>query len=85
MSGLPLRVMVQDVWDQVRLELPPGASVAETKQKALALTHASGQPDDYVVKYRGARVLDETRSLSEAGLVPNATLIVLRSRRRPVR
>jgi hypothetical protein len=85
MTALPLRVMVQDVWDQVRLDLPAAATVAETKQKALALTHATGVPDDYVVKFRGAQVLDEARSLGDAGIVPNATLIVLRRRRRPVR
>lgn len=85
MSGMPVRVMVQDMWDQVTLELAPGAPVREAKQRALALTHASGKPEDYLVKFRGAEVFDEERSLGEAGVVANASLIVLPRQRRPVR
>jgi hypothetical protein len=85
MSVLPVRVMVEAMWDQVALELPAATTVAEIKQRALSLTHSSGRADDYLVKYRGAELLDESRSLAEAGVVPNAALIVLSRRRRPVR
>jgi hypothetical protein len=85
MSAIPVRVMVQDAWDQVTLELPPAAPVREAKQQALTLTHTAGRPDDFLVKFRGAEVLDESRSLSDAGVVANAALIVLPRRRRPVR
>ena len=84
MSTLPVRVMVQDAWDQVSLELAPGASVQELKQRALAMTHQMGKPEDYLVKFRGASV-DEARSLAESGVVANATLIVMPRNRRPVR
>lgn len=84
MSTLPVRVMVQDAWDQVSLELPPAATVQELKQRAMALTHQAGKPEDYLVKFRGASV-DETRSLAESGVVANATLIVMPRHRRPVR
>ena len=84
-SVLPLRVMVEDVWDEVYLELPAGSPVGEIKRQALALTHVKRDPSDYVLKYRGAEVSDESRSLAEAGLVPNGALIVLSRRRRPVR
>ena len=85
MSGLPVRVMVEAMWDQVALDLPAATTVGEIKQRALNLTHASGRAEEYLVKYRGAELLDESRSLSEAGVVPNASLIVLSRRRRPVR
>ena len=84
-GALPVRIMVEDTWDQVSLELPPTTPVAELKRRALAMTHTSGEPEGFVVKFRGAEVLDETRSLTQAGVVGNAQLIVLRRRRRPVR
>ena len=86
MSGaLAVRVMVEDAWDEVFLELPEGTSLAELKRQALERTYVMRNPSDYLLKYRGAALSDETRSLSEAGLVQNAALIVLSRRRRPVR
>jgi hypothetical protein len=84
-APLPLRVMVQDAWDQVRLELPPATPLAELKRRALEATRVAGDPAAYVVKFRGAELQDESLSLADAGLVPNGALIVLRKRRRPVR
>jgi hypothetical protein len=81
---LPLRVTVEDVWDEVLLEVPPVTSVSEIKRQALAATHVKRPPSEYVIKYRGAEVLDESRSAAEVGLVPNGALIVLARRRRPV-
>jgi hypothetical protein len=86
MSGaLAVRVMVEDAWDEVFLELPGATSLSELKRQALELTHVRKNPSDYLLKYRGAALSDESRSLSEAGLVQNAPLIVLARRRRPVR
>jgi hypothetical protein len=82
---LPLRVMVQDAWDQVRLDLPAVTPLAELKRQALQATRVTGNPDAYLLKFRGAELEDESRSLAEAGLVPNGALIVLRRRRRAVR
>lgn len=85
MSGMPVRIMVQDAWDQVTLLLPPAASVRDAKRQALVLTHTAGAADDFVVKFRGAELFDESRSLADHGVVPNAALIVLPRRRRAVR
>ncbi len=85
MSGLPVRIMVQEVWDQVALDLQPGASIDEVKRRALALTHAPGEPGDFGVKFRGAEILDERKSLAETGVVANSSLIVVPRRRWPVR
>jgi hypothetical protein len=82
---LPIRVMVQDAWDEVTLDLPAVTPLAEVKRQALQATRVTGNPDAYLLKFRGAELEDESRSLAEAGLVPNGALIVLRRRRRPVR
>jgi hypothetical protein len=84
-AALPLRVMVEDVWDEVLLELPAATPVGEIKRQALAATHVRRDPSNYVLKFRGAELSDESRSAADAGLVPNAALIVLSRRRRPVR
>lgn len=84
-APLPVRVMVQDAWDEVRLELPPATPLAEVKRQALVATRVTGDPAGYLLKFRGAELEDESRSLADAGLVPNGALIVLSRRRRPVR
>ena len=85
MSGdLSLRVMVQDVWDEVRLSAASTSSFGELKRRALDVTRVVRDPDGYLVKFRGAEIADGT-TLAEAGVVPDANLIVLPRRRRPVR
>jgi hypothetical protein len=83
-SLLPVRVMVTDAWDEVPLQLPGSATLGDLKRQALEATRVTSDPAGYVVKYRGAEVADRV-SLAEAGVVPNAGLIVLARRRRPVR
>jgi hypothetical protein len=84
-ATLPLRVMVQDAWDEVRLELPSATPLSDVKRHALEATRVTGDPSNYLLKFRGAELLDESRSLADAGMVPNGALIVLAKRRRPVR
>ncbi len=84
-ATLPVRVLVHDVWDEVALDLPPDTPLADMKRRALELSKVDGDPNSYVVKYRGAEILDEQRTLAQSGVVRNAALIVLRKRRRPVR
>lgn len=83
--NLRLRVTVEDAWDEVPLDLPPGTSLAELKRRALDATKVVRDPDGYVLKFRGAELFDESRSVADAGLVPNGAVIVLPRRRRPVR
>jgi hypothetical protein len=78
-------VTVQDAWDEIPLDLPAAASLAELKRAALDATKVRRDPDEYVLKFRGFELLDESRSLADAGLVPNGAVIVLPRRRRPVR
>ena len=84
-QNIRLRVTVQDAWDEVPLDLPSGASLAELKRAALDATKVRRDPDEYVLKFRGFELFDESRSLADAGLVPNGAVIVLPRRRRPVR
>ena len=82
-----VRVMVTDVWDQVALAVEPTTTVAELKRRALseALKRGSVPPDDYLVKFRGGLVQDESVTLRDLGAGPNAPFIVLPTRRQPVR
>lgn len=82
---LPVRVMVHDVWDEVKLDVPDSASVGEVKRLALQQARVARHPDGYLVKHRGAEMRDEARTLAQEGVAPNAPLIVLSRRRRPVR
>ena len=81
-----VRVMVTDVWDQVFLAVEPTTTVAEHKRQALAqaLKRSNLRLDEYIVKFRGAQVLDESTTLAALGVVPNAPFIVLPARRQPV-
>jgi len=65
--------------------VPATTSVAELKRMALAAARVRRDPDGYVLKFRGFQLLDEARSLADAGIVPNAALIVVARRRRPIR
>jgi hypothetical protein len=82
---LRLRVTVQDAWDEVMLEVPDTTPLGEVKRQALEATRITRDPGGYVLKFRGAELSDETRSVADAGVVPNGALIVLPRRRRPVR
>ncbi|HEV8305892.1 MAG TPA: hypothetical protein VGQ25_13070 [Gemmatimonadales bacterium] len=82
-----VRVMVTPVWDQVFLAVDADTTVAKLKREALqtALKRSHIDPAAYVVKFRGAQVLDESVTLGRLGAVPNAPFIVLPARRQPVR
>lgn len=84
-TTLPLRVMVEDVWDEVALDLPPSTPLGDLKLLALSRAGVSRDAATYRIKYLGAELLDEDQSLADAGIVPHASLVVLPRRRRPVR
>jgi hypothetical protein len=81
---LPLRVMVLDAWDEVRLEAPATTRVSEIKRQALERSKIVRAPESYVLKHRGWEVGDDA-TLAEAGIEPLSPLIVLPRRKRPVR
>ena len=85
-GALRIRVAVPDVWDIVLLTAGPDWTVAQLKSAALAA--ALGRTvaaADYLVKFRGAPVFDEAVTLQALGVPDSASLIVLPTRRQPVR
>jgi hypothetical protein len=81
-----VRVMVTEVWDQVFLAVEPTTTVADLKRQALAqaLKRSNIAFAEYIVKFHGAQVLDESTTLAALGVAPNAPFIVLPARRQPV-
>lgn len=84
-AAVRLRITVADAWDTVTIDAAPSLTMAELKQQAL--TEATGRPvapEQYVMKYRGALVLDERETVAGLALRSGAPLIVLPARRHPV-
>jgi hypothetical protein len=85
-TAVRLRVTVTDTWDTVHLETEPGTPVADLKRQALHdATGRTVAPDEYVVKFRGALVLDERKTVGDLAIPDGGALIVLPARRHPVR
>jgi hypothetical protein len=85
-AGVRLRVAVTEAWDTVTIEASPSLTMAELKRRALA--DAMGRtvpPEEYVLKYRGALVLDERATVGDLALRSGAPLVVVPARRHPVR
>jgi len=82
---LTVRVTIPESWDTLRLEVAPSVSVREVKQAALAAMLAGASTDEFVCKLAGFEVLDESQSVTEAGLRDGSTLLVTYRQRRPVK
>jgi len=85
MTTVPVRIMVLDIWDGFGLEVPADLPVSDLKAQALALARIEHDPREYLIKFRGAEVREQGRTVAEAGIVPNAELIVMRRRRVPAK
>jgi hypothetical protein len=60
--------------------------MGELKRRALAAaTGRTLPPEEYVLKYRGALVLDEHATVGDLALRSGAPLVVVPARRHPVR
>jgi hypothetical protein len=84
-TALHVRVSVPEVWDTVHLTVAPDSTVASLMAEALKV--ATGRDPDagrFEVKFRGAKVIDETMTLAQLDVPDNAALIVLKARRQPV-
>jgi len=80
-----VKVWVEDVWDTVRVAADPGWPVARVKEEALkAAIGVRADPARYLVKLRGALVLNEAASLAQLEVSSLTSLTVLAARRRPV-
>ena len=82
----PVRVMVMPAWDTTTIQIDGATTIAQLKREALRATRRTAADEQsYLVKYRGAQVLDESITVRALGTVPNAPFIVLLARRQPVR
>lgn len=80
-----LRLMVHDVWNHVTLPFGVETSLHDLKLAALRESQITATPDEFLLKYLGAEIDDESIMVGEAGIPDSATLIVTRRRRRAVR
>ena len=81
-----VRVMVTPAWETVSVQVDGGTTVAQLKHEAVRAALKTTQDEAaFIVKFRGAVVLDESTTLGALGAVPNAPFIVLPARRQPVR
>jgi len=81
-----VRVMVTSVWETVPVQVDDTTTVAQLKHEALRSARKTTLDEQaFVVKFRGAIVLDEATTMRALGAVPNAPFIVLPGRRQPVR
>jgi hypothetical protein len=85
-EGFAVRVMVTPVWSNVELRVDDSTTVQQLKRDALqAALKMPVDGADYVLKFRGALIADESLTLGRIGVVPNAPFIILPARRQPVR
>ncbi len=81
-----VRVMVTPAWEQVPVQVDDATTVAQLKHQALKTALKTTEKEQgFIVKFRGAQVLDESTTMRALGAVPNAPFIVLPGRRQPVR
>lgn len=85
-DAITVRVQMPEVWDTVRIEVPPSEPVLSVKVAALRALFPDGEfHEDFVLKRNGAEVLDETASVRDTGAVDGSIFLVTHRRRRPVR
>jgi hypothetical protein len=85
-AAITIRVEMPEVWDVVRIVVAPNESVLTVKERALEALFPQNQlAADFVVKLRGWEILDETASLTDAGVIDGSILLLTSRARRPVR
>jgi len=84
--SITIRVEMPEVWDVVAVNVAASEPVLAVKSRALeALFPEAEQHEDFVVKLRGWEILDESASLTDAGVINGSILLLTHRRRRPVR
>jgi hypothetical protein len=85
-AAVTIRVEMPEVWDVVRIVVPPTEPVLSVKVAALeALFPEAELHQDFVLKFRGWEILNEAAPLSDVGIVDGSILLLTHRRRRPVR
>jgi hypothetical protein len=88
-QGVPaitIRVEMPEVWDTVRIVASPNELVLTIKVRALeALAPDAQFHGEFVLKFRGWEILDESARLTDLGIGEGAILLLTYRRRRAVR
>ena len=85
---ITIRVEMPEVWDVVRIQVAPTEPALSVKVAALDALYPEAAPSyhaDFVLKFRGWEVLDESSTLADIGVVNGSILLLTHRRRRPVR
>jgi hypothetical protein len=83
---ITIRVEMPEVWDVVRIETSPNEGVLTVKRRALdALYPGVERHEEFVLKFRGWEILDESATLADAGLTDGSILLLTYRSKRPVR
>jgi hypothetical protein len=82
-----VRVTVTDVWDTVVLPVEGATPVVDLKHEALAraLKRPDTRAEEYVVKFHGALITDESVTIAALGAGPNAPFIILPAKKQAAR
>ena len=83
--NLTLRVEIPELWDVVRIDVPPEESALAVKVAALQVLDPRADHRAFVLKLRGFEVHDEHESLARIGAVNGSIFLLTHRRRRPVR
>ena len=85
-AAITIRVEMPEVWDVVRIETLPTEVVLTVKRRALeALYPGVEHHEDFVLKFRGWEILDESTTLADEGVTNGSILLLTYRKKRPVR
>ena len=85
-AAITIRVEMPEVWDVVRMETLPTEIVLAVKRRALdALYPSEEHHEDFVLKFRGWEILDESTTLADVGVTNGSILLLTYRKKRPVR
>jgi hypothetical protein len=87
-GAITIRVEMPEVWDVVRVQVAATEPVLAVKVAALDALYPEASAElhgDFVLKFRGWEVLDESATLADLGVINGSILLLTHRRRRPVR
>jgi hypothetical protein len=82
---ITFRVEASDIWLAVRVIATADARVSELKQRVAESLFPDQNPLQFVLKLGGWEILDDSATLTEAGIGDAAIVLMAYRRRRPVR
>ncbi len=85
-NSIAFRVQAAEQWDVMRVVAAAQTSVGEVKERLMAEFYPDYQyPAEFVLKYRGWEMLDESAPIGQSGIVNGSIILLGDRRRRPVR